>query len=219
MTDTWTWATVTQASPLRIKVDGDTTALDATTDNLVGSLAVDDRVRVHLHSDGIIVTGLQGGVVGTTEATAATANTLALRDGDGRLQAADGVAADDVATVGQLGVWQDYTPANTGLTIGNGSIDARYTRQGKTVSFFIQVNAGSTSNITTTLKLGLPVTARDAGGVSGAGFSRNDGNAGIFYRAASDTEVFIYMISGSAYGSLTPFTTGDIRVSGTYEAA
>jgi len=61
MTDTWTWATVTQASPLRIKVDGDTSALDATTDNLVGSLAVDDRVRVHLHSDGIIVTGVQGG--------------------------------------------------------------------------------------------------------------------------------------------------------------
>jgi len=61
MTDTWTWATVTQASPLRIKVDGDTSALDATTDNLVGSLAVDDRVRVHLHSDGIIVTGIQGG--------------------------------------------------------------------------------------------------------------------------------------------------------------
>jgi len=61
MTDTWTWATVTQASPLRIKVDGDTSELDATTDNLVGSLAVDDRVRVHLHSDGLIVTGIQGG--------------------------------------------------------------------------------------------------------------------------------------------------------------
>ena len=61
MTDTWTWATVTQATPLRIKVDGDTTALDATTDDLVGSLAVLDRVRVHLHSDGIIVTGIQGG--------------------------------------------------------------------------------------------------------------------------------------------------------------
>jgi len=61
MTDTWTWATVTQATPLRIKVDGDTTPLDATTGDLVGSLAVDDRVRVHLHSDGIIVTGIQGG--------------------------------------------------------------------------------------------------------------------------------------------------------------
>ena len=61
MTDTWTWATVTQATPLRIKVDGDTSELDATTDNLVGSLAVSDRVRVHLHADGIIVTGIQGG--------------------------------------------------------------------------------------------------------------------------------------------------------------
>ena len=61
MAGTWTWATVTQATPLRIKVDGDTTQLNATTDNLVGSLAVDDRVRVHLHSDGIIVTGIQGG--------------------------------------------------------------------------------------------------------------------------------------------------------------
>ena len=64
MTDTWTWATVTQASPLRIKVDGDTSALDATTGDLVGSLAVSDRVRVHLHSDGIIVTGIQGGQTG-----------------------------------------------------------------------------------------------------------------------------------------------------------
>ena len=102
MTDTWKWANVTQASPLRIKVEGEASELDATTDNLVGSLAVDDRVRVHLHSDGIIVTGLQGGVVGTTEATAATPNTLALRDGDGQLKAADGVAEDDVATVAQL---------------------------------------------------------------------------------------------------------------------
>jgi len=66
MTDTWTWATVTQASPLRIKVDGDTSALDATTGDLVGLLAVDDRVRVHLHSDGIIVTGIQGGAGGGT---------------------------------------------------------------------------------------------------------------------------------------------------------
>ena len=113
MTDTWTWATVTQASPLRIKVDGDTTPLDATTDDLVGSLAVDDRVRVHLHADGIIVTGIQGG--GTPEATAATPNTLALRDANARIKAADGVAADDVATVGQVSV---------GTQIAAGSISA-----------------------------------------------------------------------------------------------
>ena len=62
MTDTWTWATVTQASPLRIKVDGDAAELNATTDDLVGSLAVDDRVRVHLHADGIIVVGRMEGL-------------------------------------------------------------------------------------------------------------------------------------------------------------
>ena len=98
MTDTWTWATVTQATPLRIKVDGDTSALNATTDDLVGSLAVDDRVRVHLHADGIIVTGLQGGAAmpflnvmdygakndGTTDDTAAwTAAIAALPAGRG----------------------------------------------------------------------------------------------------------------------------------------
>ena len=118
MTDTWTWATVTQATPLRIKVDGDTSELDATTDDLVGSLAVDDRVRVHLHSDGIIVTGLQGG--GTPEATAATPDTLALRDGGGQLKAADGVAADDVATVGQMSAIQSsdgtYPRGVSGIT-------------------------------------------------------------------------------------------------------
>jgi len=177
MTDTWTWATVTQATPLRIKVDGDTSELDATTDNLVGSLAVDDRVRVHLHSDGIIVTGLQGGndkvymidhpesdqpgaypegitvsdtnvgvgwpssyatAVTTAVSTSRISQVVYEKDGaerqwwrtgtgttwtawketagyesDGRLKAADGVAADDVATVGQVPVgdtgWVDIT--------------------------------------------------------------------------------------------------------------
>ena len=165
MTDTWTWATVTQATPLRIKVDGDTSALDATTDNLVGSLAVLDRVRVHLHSDGIIVTGIQGGndkvymvahpetdlpgaypegitmsdtsgggwpssyatVVTTAVSLGRTSQVvyekagperqwwrtglgttwtawkeIAAYESGGQLKAADGVAADDVATVGQL---------------------------------------------------------------------------------------------------------------------
>ena len=178
MTDTWTWATVTQASPLRIKVDGDTSALDATTGDLVGSLAVDDRVRVHLHSDGIIVTGIQGGndkvymvahpetdlpgaypegitmsdtsgggwpsnfatVVTTAVNIARTSQVVYEKDGaerqwwrtglgttwtawketagyesDGRLKAADGVAADDVATVGQTLVHIEGTLLNSAL--------------------------------------------------------------------------------------------------------
>lgn len=40
------WATVTQASPLRIKVDGESTALPFTPITLVQGLAVNDRVWV-----------------------------------------------------------------------------------------------------------------------------------------------------------------------------
>lgn len=42
------WAVVTQASPLRIKLDGESTALPFTPDSLVKGLLVGDRVRVML---------------------------------------------------------------------------------------------------------------------------------------------------------------------------
>ena len=225
MTDTWTWATVTQATPLRIKVDGDTTALDATTDNLVGSLAVFDRVRVHLHSDGIIVTGAQGGVVGTTEATAATANTLALRDGGGQLKAADGVAADDVATVGQLGQWTAYTPTITGLTLGNGTATGRYHRIGDTVHLHISIDIGSTTTMGSAV-IALPfATLSEAGGVATlirVGGSRQLGQA----RVNGSTVTVYAVIPSTGYNAFldasTPFTwTADsfILVDATYEAA
>lgn len=44
----WYWATVTDDSPLRIKLDGESTALAITPDTLVASLAVSDRVWVQL---------------------------------------------------------------------------------------------------------------------------------------------------------------------------
>lgn len=47
-----TWATVTQASPLRIRIDGETDALSVTPDTLVAGLQVDDRVWVELAASG-----------------------------------------------------------------------------------------------------------------------------------------------------------------------
>lgn len=48
--DLWVWATVTQTSPLRIVLDGETQALDGSPDTLVdpATLSVGVRVRVHL---------------------------------------------------------------------------------------------------------------------------------------------------------------------------
>jgi hypothetical protein len=44
--DTAGWATVTAISPLRIKLDGESTALPFTPDSIAGGLAVNDRVWV-----------------------------------------------------------------------------------------------------------------------------------------------------------------------------
>jgi len=44
----WSWATVTATSPLRVKLDGESTALAITPDTLVAGLLVGDRVWVQL---------------------------------------------------------------------------------------------------------------------------------------------------------------------------
>lgn len=60
--DRWRWATITDASPLRLRFDGDTTEIDV-TDTLVDplSLAVDDRVWCQVFGRRIIVLGKGGG--------------------------------------------------------------------------------------------------------------------------------------------------------------
>ena len=58
--------------------------------------------------------------------------------------------------------WQSFTPTNSGLTLGNGTEEARYTQIGKTVIFRYQLTFGSTTSISGTLLVGLPVTANAA---------------------------------------------------------
>lgn len=60
--DKWLWATVTQADPLRIRLDGETTPLDITPDTLTRSLTVGQRVWVQLTGRRLVVTGAAGGV-------------------------------------------------------------------------------------------------------------------------------------------------------------
>ena len=47
----WSWATVTDDSPLRVQLDGEAAPLDITPDTLVSGLAVNDRVWVQLVSN------------------------------------------------------------------------------------------------------------------------------------------------------------------------
>lgn len=52
-----TWATVTAASPLRVRLDGRTAPLDITPDTLAAGLAVGDRVLVLIQGHSLVILG------------------------------------------------------------------------------------------------------------------------------------------------------------------
>lgn len=62
MSGKFTWATVTQASPLRVQLDGDTAPLPITPDSLIDPLDLipNDRVRVEVSRGKVIVHGRSG---------------------------------------------------------------------------------------------------------------------------------------------------------------
>lgn len=57
------WATVTEASPLRIRLDGDEAALLGTPMTMLSGLVVGDRVRVELQGTMAVITGRAGGMM------------------------------------------------------------------------------------------------------------------------------------------------------------
>lgn len=57
MADSWMWGTVTQASPLRVRLDGDTVALTVTPDPLTVGLVTGDRVYCQIRGRRLVVWG------------------------------------------------------------------------------------------------------------------------------------------------------------------
>ncbi len=55
--------------------------------------------------------------------------------------------------------WQDWTPSYTNITVGNGTVVARYVQDGKTVHVYFSFTLGSTSSIDGLLSVSLPVEA------------------------------------------------------------
>ena len=52
-----TWATVTAATPLRVRLDGRTAPLDITPDTLAAGLTVGDRVLVLIQGRSLVILG------------------------------------------------------------------------------------------------------------------------------------------------------------------
>lgn len=125
--------------------------------------------------------------------------------------------------------WQDYTPTITGVTIGNGTVTARYWQRGKTVVAEALITLGSTSAVTGAVTITLPVTAARSQNV-GSGVCRPGGSGTVYqltpYAAASSSLVAVGVVGASgalsSVGSASPAAwaaTGWMKCQFTYEAA
>lgn len=129
------------------------------------------------------------------------------------------------------GTWTTWTPTINNLTIGNGTITARFARIANTICFSLRVQFGTTTSISGSPNLNLPVTAASNAvfpvwcvdtGVGGF-----FGRAGVF--AFDYTKMYLDLMgtagtisNGAPFSATAPFTwgTGDeFYTSGSYEVA
>lgn len=146
------------------------------------------------------------------------------------------LVADSAETTGLkwAGGFTTWTPTYTGLSVGNGTVTARYNQIGKMVHAEFIFVLGSTSSISGSINVSLPVTAKVGGSLS-AGPTAVFLDTGVaFYGAipvisGSGTLAELFAVyAGSTYAtyaittSSVPFTWGtndSISFNITYEAA
>jgi hypothetical protein len=144
--------------------------------------------------------------------------------------AATGLSYKSAAT---LYPWQTWTPTYTRLTIGNGTVTARYQQIGKTVNFFWSLIWGSTTSTTSYPIVSAPVAnfitsvqyviggaaLQDISGGFYLGNVQMSGSSGLYINAIGTAGN--YADEGVLQTTLpATWTTGDKwTISGTYEAA
>ena len=118
------------------------------------------------------------------------------------------------------GAWTTWTPTWTNLTVGNGTVVARYAQVGKIVYAYIGFNMGSTSSMGSGPFFTLPVTAVAPGSNTPLGlcYMEDSGVAGyignIAYRSTTTAQLFAIAANGTYLGGNTffsstiPFTWG-----------
>ena len=132
--------------------------------------------------------------------------------------------------------WLTWTPSHTNLTVGNGTVVARFVQLGELVIAFYHLTFGSTSSMGTSPRISMPVVEAD----SVAAFNQPLGNVWLVddssgannfgflrHRTTADFEPMV-ITTGSTYAGATsltsavPFTwaTADIlSFEAVYEAA
>jgi hypothetical protein len=141
-------------------------------------------------------------------------------------------ASGEATGLKYAGAWTSYTPTWTNLTVGNGTLVARYCQVGKVVTVMIRLTFGSTTAVTGGyVQVGAPVTSAVSAGALGNAYMLDNGVADYpgLVKQDGTTAFAIQPINAAgtyaALGNLTattPFTwgSGDIlNVYFNYEAA
>jgi hypothetical protein len=178
-----------------------------------------------------------------TVANAATGNSasLAATGGDTNLDFLLTPKGSGLLKVGavplQQTAWISYTPTWTNLTIGNAVVVARYRQMGKKVDFTVDVTLGTTTVVSSTVYISLPVAMRTVGQhmplgkvmLIDAGVASYTGM--LAYDTGTDRGIiYTYFTGGgvgtgigvSGIGGLVPFTWGTsdkIMIYGSYEVS
>lgn len=135
-----------------------------------------------------------------------------------------------------FGTWNTWTPTWTNLTVGNGTVVARYVQIGKFVRAQLSLTFGSTTSISSAVSVSIPVTAstaavgvtspignaefRDTGTNSFSGIVGLNNSTSVTPRQFSVSGSLV--VEANNMTSTTPFTwtTSDVLfLSFSYEAA
>jgi len=125
-----------------------------------------------------------------------------------------------------------WTPTLTNITLGNGSVTARYVKVGKLVFFTIVLTWGTTTSASGTFTFTTPFTAAIGGGMPAAtGYALDAGSASypVIGELNDTTHVRALCINASGtyatrdfVNATAPFTWGstdELRLEGVFEAA
>ena len=126
------------------------------------------------------------------------------------------LTADSTTATGLAwdGVWTTFTPSFTGVTVGNGTLVARYRKVGKTVDLYMKLTFGSTTSLSGSLNyFSLPFNlATTSDGLTCVGYAQ-DSSAAASYVAAAEFNgnniIWSVLAVGGTWGTTSRITSSN----------
>lgn len=142
----------------------------------------------------------------------------------------DAINEHDVTLTTLTGAWSAWTPTLTNMTLGNGTLEARFNQLGKTVDYTFRFTLGSTSAMGTNPQFTLPVAPRAGsivlplGDVIFTDTGTTNRRGYIQLNTGSTVDIIAFSTTGTSQGvsATSPHTwaaTDVLAVSGRFEAA